>query len=97
VAENNNKIMGYIIGSLRKKYPNFNYNLTSSIGDAFVIKECQNKGIGKKLFDNLIKWFKSKKVERVGVSVNTKKKIGISAWKKYGFKEVVKQMTLDLK
>lgn len=44
----------------------------------------------------LIKWFKKKKIKFVELSVNSRNKIGIAAWKRYGFFEFEKRMRLDL-
>lgn len=63
---------------------------------AFVEEKFRRKGIGKILFEELVKWFKKRKINLIEVLVDSRNEIGISAYKKYGFKEVAKRMALRL-
>jgi ribosomal protein S18 acetylase RimI-like enzyme len=56
----------------------------------------RRKGIGKLLFEELLNWFRKRKVKFVEVEVDSRNKIGIEAYKKYGFFEFHKRMRLDL-
>jgi len=66
------------------------------VGPAYIKKEFRCQGTGKLLMKELIKWFKKKKIKFVELSVNSRNKIGIAAWKRYGFFEFEKRMRLDL-
>jgi hypothetical protein len=52
--------------------------------------------VGEGIFKELIKWFKANKINNVELSVDSRNKIGLTAWKKYGFFEFQKKMRLDL-
>ena len=92
----NNRVIGYFIAVIKKKHSFLKYKKRGSIEDAYIMKYYRRRGLGKKVFNELIGWFKKRGVGHIGVCVNAQNKIGINAWERFGFKEVVKQMTLDL-
>jgi len=53
-------------------------------------------GMGKKMFDELIKWFKRNKIKHVELSVDSRNEMAVKAYQKFGFKEFMKKMRLDL-
>lgn len=91
------EIIGYMIASIQGKNPYLKYRKRATLEDAYVIPSFRKQGIGRRMFMKIIRWLKDKKVERISVSVNAKNTSAIKAWKKYGFKEVVKQLALELK
>ncbi len=96
IAEENEKVIGYFMGVIEKAP---NYVPPKKIGviyDAFIEKEYRNQGIGKKIFKELLKWFKSKKVKHIQLTVDARNKIGLKAWRKYGFFDFRLKMRLDL-
>lgn len=96
VAIHKGVLVGYIIGSLNKLNPLLSYRRTGSIDDMYIDQSHRGFGFGRSLFDELINWFRKRRVERVGVSVNVENSNAVSVWKRFGFREVVKQMTLTL-
>ena len=44
----------------------------------------------------MVKWFKENEIKYVELSVDSRNKVGIEAWKKLGFFEFMKKMCLDL-
>ncbi|MFC1690780.1 GNAT family N-acetyltransferase [Nanoarchaeota archaeon] len=92
VAEDNNKIVGYIGGRIEKRPLCFKIKENGYVLAAVVSRKYQNKGIGKKLTNEMLAWFKTKKVKFVELHANSKNKKGILAWKKMGFKENKKIM-----
>jgi ribosomal protein S18 acetylase RimI-like enzyme len=48
------------------------------------------------LVEELLNWFGKRKIKFVEVEVDSRNKIGIRAYKKYGFFEFHKRMRLDL-
>jgi GNAT superfamily N-acetyltransferase len=96
IAEKNKKIIGYFMGAIEKAP---SYVISKEIGvifDAFIEKEYRNKGVGKKIFKELLKWFKKKKVKHIELTVDARNKIGLSAWKRFGFFDFRLKMRLDL-
>ena len=70
---------------IRKTPPIFQIEEYGLVIDLYVKEEYRRKRIGEKLTHELLKWFKSKGMKRVEVSVDIKNKIGFSAWTKFGF------------
>jgi len=96
IALHNDQIIGYFIYLIRKD-KNFVYSDVGVIKNAYITNKYRSKGIGNKMFSEIIKWFKTKKIKYVELYVDSKNKIGLNAWSKYGFKENLKQMSLKLK
>ena len=93
VAQENDKIVGYILGEIEKPSHHHIFKKRGYIVDAFVIKEYRGKGIGEKLTRRLLEWFKSKGIKWIRVSAYANNKVGINFWKKMGFKNYVVDMT----
>lgn len=96
VAEENKEVIGYFMGTIEKASQ---YALPKEIGvifDAFIKKEYRNKGVGKKIFKELLEWFKKKKVKHIELTVDARNKIGLRVWKKFGFFDFRLKMRLDL-
>ena len=76
----NNKILGFL-----------NYNLIYDrieIVNFNVLNNVQNKGIGSKLMEELIKEARLKKCQNITLEVRKDNQKAIHIYKKYGFKEV---------
>ena len=48
------------------------------------------------MFGELIKWFRENDIKYIELSVDSRNKIGVKTWKKFGFKEYIKKMKLKL-
>lgn len=96
IAETNGKIVGYFIGRIEKSKPIFVPEKIGKISDAFIDKKYRRKGVGKKLFFELLKWFKKNKIKYLQVSVDSRNVIGVSFWRKLGFKEFMKRMKMKI-
>jgi len=78
VAEDKGKILGYAISEVQK-------DLGKIISIA-VYPAWRKRGIGKTLTNFLINNFKEKGVKEISLHVRTKNKVGITLYKKLGFK-----------
>lgn len=87
VAEVDGKIIGYLKAEIKKHNPIYTNNVIGNLGDEFVITKYRRYGIGKELTKEFLKWLKLKKVKEVIVTVDSRNKISINAWKKFGFKD----------
>jgi ribosomal protein S18 acetylase RimI-like enzyme len=96
VAKVKNKIVGLLIGGIEKSPPYCKENKIGVIYRAYVKENFRRRGIGKLLVEELLKWFRKRKIKFVEVEVDSRNKIGIEAYKKYGFFEFHKRMRLDL-
>jgi len=93
--ENNEKIIGYFIALIEKAPYSFTMQkYVGVIADAYIDPKYRKKGLGKKIFKEIIKWFKSRKIKYIELDVDARNKIGIKTWKKYGFYEFRMKMKL---
>lgn len=86
VAEEDEKIIGYLTGGLAtgedfRKLPKM-----AELESIFVLEEYRLKGIGKKLYLELVKWAKENDVKRMKVQADPRNEKGISYYEKMGFK-----------
>jgi len=93
VAEENKKIVGYVFGEIETPKHLHIYKKRGYIHDAFVLEEYRKIGIGEKLIQKLIQWFKLNGIKWIRVSAYTNNKSAIKFWKKMGFKDYVIDMT----
>jgi ribosomal protein S18 acetylase RimI-like enzyme len=96
VAENDERLIGYFIGSIEKAQPFVVPKKIGRISDAFVEEKYRELGIGKKMFGELIIWFKRNKIKHVELSVDSRNETAIRTWQNFGFREFMKKMRLDL-
>jgi len=96
IAKANGKAVGFFMGSIHKAHPYCKEEKIGEISVAFIDEKFRRRGIGKMLFEEMIKWFKKREIKLVEVIVASKNNIGISAWEKYGFREIKKTMKLNL-
>ena len=85
VAENNGKLVGYAVGEIQKRSPIFMITENGYINDVFVQAEFRKLGIARKFLIELKKWFKTKDIKYVELSVHAKNEIGKKTWAKFGF------------
>jgi RimJ/RimL family protein N-acetyltransferase len=90
------KPIGYFIGKIETPPYYISVQKIGKIEAAFLLPEYRRKRIGEKAFRKLVKWFKKNKVHCIEVNVDARNKIGVNAWKKYGFFEFQKKLRLDL-
>lgn len=96
IAEENEKICGFLIGYVGKPGPYAKPKKIGMLMTAFVSKEYRRSGIGKLMFDDFLEWCRRNKVKNIELSVDHRNKIGRSAWEKFGFKDFIKKMRIDM-
>ncbi len=85
VAEEDGKIVGYISGKIEEDPPVFVEKEKGHIGQVYVTEENRGKGIGKKLFVEMKKWFKKKKIKTIRLYVAKCNAGAKRAYKSLGF------------
>lgn len=96
VAEENGKMYGFSVGHISEPRAYAKPKKIGVLSTAFVCKEYRRAGIGKLMFDEFLKWCRKNKIKNIELSVDSRNKIGNGAWKKFGFKDFLKRMRLDL-
>ena len=89
VAQDNNRLVGYCLGSLATRSPIFKIYDIGVINDAFIDQDYRRKGLLELFLKEMFKWFKSKKIHDVELFVVAKNEIGKNAWAKYGFEDIL--------
>ena len=90
VALDDGKVIGYAY--LMIKEPDVALNERKKYGyvhDLFITGEYRRTGIGEKMFDEIVKWFRSKDIDRIELDVIVKNRIAYSFWEKHGFTDYV--------
>lgn len=92
VAEEKDKIVGYLVGGLCKTYNYRNITLMSELENMFILDDYRSKGIGSELIQKFITWSKEQGAERAHVEASAQNDQAISCYRKNGFEDY----TLDL-
>ena len=56
----------------------------------------RHAGIGERLYGEVLKWFRSRGIERVELEITTKNNISASFWKKQGFTEFQRRLYREI-
>lgn len=87
VARENGKLVGYLIAKIEEGPPVFKLKKRGLITDAFVERGYRRRGIGRRLVERALDWFKAQNLESAELSVYVKNMAGRVAWKQMGFEE----------
>ncbi len=96
VAVCNEKIIGYLIGTIHKEGWIRKIKKIAEADDSYIEKEFRRKGIGTKFMKEFLNWTKTKKVKRVKAVINSQNKKSIGWNKKLGFKDYTVILEKDL-
>jgi len=55
------------------------------IHDLFITRDCRRQGIGKTIYTEILKWFRSKDVNRIYLDVNVNNHEANEFWRKLGY------------
>lgn len=84
VAEENSQLIGYICGIVKNK-PLRVLNKEGSIEEWYVEEKYRGKGMGKQLYEELLKEFKKAGCTHLGLRVYTANNSAINIYRKMGF------------
>lgn len=87
VAEEDNAILGYIIGVVEDAPFYATEDKIGVIADATVAEQYRKQGVLRLLFNEAIVWFNQKRIKRIELSVDARNEAAVAAWKKLGFKD----------
>lgn len=85
VAEEEGKIVGFMLCMLSPNVPIYKERKIGVISDAYVMAERRKKGIAKKMFDVALKWFVKNKVKTIELNVAMINPDAQAVWKSLGF------------
>jgi ribosomal protein S18 acetylase RimI-like enzyme len=87
VAKVEGKIVAYSITKIESYPPVFKVEKFGHIYDMAVKSEFRRAGLGEKLMEKIEAWVKSKGINKIELRVVSENTIGVSFWRKMGFKE----------
>ncbi len=96
VAEEDGKVVGFMLCLLSPNTPVFKERKIGVISDVFVLEERRRKGVAKKMLDVAVKWFKKNKVRSVRLGVANDNLEARAAWRRLGFEPYMIYKRLDL-
>lgn len=79
------KIVGYLIGSINESGRVRKTMKIAELNNMLVIEKQRGKGIGRKLFEEFLKWAKERRAKRMRVVSSAKNIQAINFYKKCGF------------
>jgi len=97
VAEDNGKIVGSYQAWIENAYSLLEINKLGHLAVAYVEPEYREKGVAKKLFNEVIKWFKSKNIKFIDGYILNNNKVARKTWSKLGLKDFMINVTKEIK
>lgn len=88
VAVEDDQIVGYMTGHIRKKVPIYQIEEVGQIGDNFVLPQYRRRGIFTQLLKAMLEWMRSQGIKHVEHPIAVKNAVGRIAWKKRGFEDL---------
>ncbi len=90
VALDGNQVVGYSYSMINEPAADLDKrNKYGYVHDLFITDTYRHQGIGEKMFDEILKWFRSQKIHRVELGVIVGNRPADSFWKKHGFIDYV--------
>ena len=95
VAEMDGKIVAFVAGRIRTLPPCFGSQTIGTISEVFVSAELRGGGIGRRLLNFAMEWFKEQGIDRVELQVVAGNPDGIRFYQQLGWHEELRQMVFD--
>ncbi len=92
VALDGEQVVGYSLSEIKEPPRGLKREEYGYIHDMAVTASYRRKGIGEKMFDEILKWFRSKNIDRVELEITTRNQVAHSFWKKHGFTDYMRTL-----
>ncbi|MBW2991037.1 GNAT family N-acetyltransferase [Candidatus Woesearchaeota archaeon] len=93
IAVQKGEIIGYAGGEIKNNPSYAKYKKSGHIFNLYVKPKYQGKGIGKKLINETMKWFKKNKISDLRIMVYKNNKRAHKIYNKLGFKDYVIELS----
>ena len=87
IAEYGGNAAGYVMGWLEKRPPIYENQNTAYLSNIFVKEEFRNSGIGKKLYQEMEKWYVRNKVDFIEIKADARNTETLNKFRNSGFKD----------
>jgi ribosomal protein S18 acetylase RimI-like enzyme len=94
-AFDENQLVGYAFGWIDGRPPVLEMQIIGNLSDIIVGPNCRSKGIGKGLVDTFMDWCKKRQIKKIQLHVLFDKD-SVGFYKKYGFRDYMRQMLIDI-
>ncbi|CAN5486234.1 hypothetical protein BH10BAC5_BH10BAC5_26320 [soil metagenome] len=88
IADQNGNAVGYVMGWLTERPPIYEKRKTAYLSNIFVKDDFRNSGAGKKLYEEMEKWFFSKEIDFIEINADARNTETIEKFRKSGFKDL---------
>lgn len=95
VCKENNEVVGFIRAEIKDGGGVFEDVQLGYISDIYIEEKFRGTGISEDMIKEVILWFKDKGIYNLRLNVNSQNMAAIKLYKKLGFEEVNKTMSLD--
>jgi ribosomal protein S18 acetylase RimI-like enzyme len=96
VAMDKEQAVGYSLSQIRRSPPDSKQESYGYVNDMAVTASYRRKGIGEKMFAEIVKWLQSKNIEHVELQTIDKNIVANSFWKKQGFKDFMRTLYREI-
>jgi ribosomal protein S18 acetylase RimI-like enzyme len=87
IATDNDACVGFVMGWIEERPPIYEKRKVGYLSNIFVDEAHQQKGVGKRLYRALEKWFQQRKVDFIEIRADARNRAAMRSFKKYGFQE----------
>ena len=88
IALNIGQVVGYLYSFISELSSLDKRDKYGVVHDLFITYAFRHRGIGEKMFKEIIRWFQENNIDRVELDVITENLIASSFWEKQGFTEI---------
>ncbi len=92
LALDGEKVVGYSLSEIKDPPRGLKRDKYGYIHHVAVTVNHRRSGIGDKMFYEIIKWFHSKRIDRVELEITTKNQVARSFWEKHGFTDYMRKL-----
>ena len=85
VALDKSRVVGYSLAEIHEPMKGIKLEEFGYVHDVAVTAGYRRRGVGEKMFDEIMKWFHLKNIDRVELEVTARNQVAYSFWKKHGF------------
>jgi GNAT superfamily N-acetyltransferase len=96
VALDGDEVIGYSLSEIKDPPPGSSRSEYGYIHHMAVTEKYRRTGVGEMMFDEILKWFKSKSMDRIELDITSKNYVSGSFWGKLGFEEYMRTLFLEI-
>ena len=92
IALDKGKAVGYSLSEIEEPPRGLKRDKCGYIYHMAVTASYRRRGIGEKMLDEIMKWFRSKSISRVELDTSTKNHVSKAFWEKNGFTDYMRKL-----